>query len=186
MAVGRAAHFGAAGDAHAQAQAGDGDLVAFVHDRAARGIERFADVGADRIAVHRHQRQLQPERAQQGRRSESGAHHHGVEGAGRCLAGDGQGRLRVCRDAGHVGVELEDSTQPAGFVLQQQRKLPAVADFVVRQVNGAGKVGVRVQRGFDLARLVRADLAELHPRVAQHLQAGRVSSRSFSERSSTM
>ena len=45
MTVRAAAEFGAAGDAHALAQARDGDLVAFVHQRRARpGIRMPVDL----------------------------------------------------------------------------------------------------------------------------------------------
>jgi hypothetical protein len=65
LGVQRAADFGAAGHAHAVAQARDRDLVALVHQRAARRVQRLADRRADRVAVHRRQRDLQAQRAQQ-------------------------------------------------------------------------------------------------------------------------
>jgi hypothetical protein len=106
----------------------------------------------------------------------------------RCLARDGQGRLRrICRDAGHVGVELEDSAEPRASSFSSSanwRQLPTSS-------SGRWMAPAKSVSGFSAgstsAHLVRADLAELHPGIAQHLQAGACEhARSFSERSSTM
>ena len=162
MLVERAAELGAAGHAHAQAQARDRDLVALVHHRAARRVERLADVGADRVAVDRRRAECAGPAAAAARpsrrrrtppRRRSAAPSEPLASVQRAV---GAARLQR-RD---VAVEVELRAQRLGLALEQQRELAAVADLVVRQVDGAGERRVGVERGLDPARLVGVDLAE--------------------------
>ena len=167
-----AADLGAAGHPHPHAEAGDGDLVALVHHRAARGVERFAQGCADGIAIHRRHRQLQAQRAQQRGGRYTGAQHHGIKHLGRRHAGQHQLGPHAGGDIRHRGVETELRAQQLGLAAQQQGELAAVAHAVVGQVDGAGKVGVAAQGGLDGPCGGIVELQEAGAGLAQHLQTG--------------
>ena len=170
--VGATADLGRAGHAHALAQARDGDLEALVHHAAARAQAPVGHGRADRIAIHRPQRQPDAQRRQQRGRLHAGADHHGVEALGLAGAGraQGGGRRRVERQ--HRRAKAKARAQGLGRVAQDDGELAAVAHLVLGQMNRAGQRRGGVQRGLDGAGLRAVDFMKHHAGLAQHGQAG--------------
>ena len=134
-------------------------------------MHQLGDVRTDRVAVHRSQRQAQAERPQQLGRLHAGAQHDGVKALRRiviCYVKRSCLRFIYVR---YRRVECKTRAQLLGRVAQDDGKLAAVTDLVLRQVDGASQRRVRVQRRFELARLVGADFMKRHAQLAQQRQA---------------
>ncbi|KAF4529936.1 hypothetical protein B566_EDAN018247 [Ephemera danica] len=166
-----------------QAQARNGDLVAFIHQRGARAEIGKAFVHAqwrrERIAPDGGQGQRLAQWPQQGIGLVTGADDDGVEGVTALLIGAAVARTAPVHPGRAAGSELADQalkverhSQALRFGLEQMGELAAVAHFVLRQVQGAMQRGGCIQAGFEQARTVGIDPLCGHTQFLQLSQAG--------------
>ena len=160
---------GAAGNAHALAQAGDGDLLCHVHDAAPRRVGGLAQGCAHGVSVHGGHGQPQAERRRQRGRRQARAQHDGVKAANLGLPLQGK-RQRGGADPLHAGVEGKFHGGPLQALAQLLGQQAAVARGGAGQVDGGGQRRFGREAGFGAACGVGIHLLPGHAGFAQDVQ----------------